>query len=305
MLRKDVTVIHRMWVLAIDMQLTSLVVGLEDATSPRCRNRMYSCSPGFIILRRMCGMDQGKKAKRCVPGTYWIINLSASNRPMATIVRSAKCTMRWRNASNEKRDSNLAEGGRRREASSNGGATSDGIDPFTILRGTRRLGISNDAHDTPGLTLWKDQFPLGKDLGQSGLPFVIVMNDRFDELMNASGSSFTRFGVPDFDVKLNPGVNAGPSGKLGWRKKKCQLDIHGMHLRVRVSYFHKNVGCIQVCDPLGKTFMKPEFYIRIPDTDIAFRTATIGVESPNDLHVSHFSSDLLCNILREEHQPRS
>lgn len=73
-----------------------------------------------------------------------------------------------------------------------------------------------------------------------------------------------------------------------------------MQLRVRVPYHHKNVGCIQVCDALGKIFMKSEFHIRIPDTDIAFRIATIGVESPNDLCVSSFSSDPLCNILRKE-----
>ena len=41
------------------------------------------------------------------------------------------------------------------------------------------------------------------------------MDDRFDELMNTSGSSFTRFGVPDLDVKFNLGVNTRLSGELG------------------------------------------------------------------------------------------
>ena len=90
-------------------------------------------------------------------------------------------------------------------------------------RGTGCLWISSDAHDPPRLSLWKDQRPLREDLGQPLLPFVVVVYDRLDELVNAYRSSSTRSLVTDLDVELNPGVDARFSRILSEQKKKPEV----------------------------------------------------------------------------------
>jgi hypothetical protein len=77
------------------------------------------------------------------------------------------------------------------------------IDPRSVSRRPRCVGISSNAHDPPRLSLWKDQFPLREDLGQPNFPLVVVVDDLFDELVHAYRPPETGFLVPGVDVELN------------------------------------------------------------------------------------------------------
>lgn len=68
-------------------------------------------------------------------------------------------------ANSKKRDSNVTGERRRRESSRNGDVADDMINRFRGLRRTRRFRVPDNAHDTPRLSLGKDQFPLREVLG--------------------------------------------------------------------------------------------------------------------------------------------
>ena len=132
--------------------------------------------------------------------------------PMATVAkcetRNAKCTMPGEGlqiAGGKELNNLNAE--RRKEKKKGLTGASESTNQRRASRRTRCLGMSNNAHDPPRLPLGKDQLPLCEDLGQPLLPFVVVVYNRFDELVNVYRSPLTSFLVPDLDIKLNPGVN--------------------------------------------------------------------------------------------------
>ena len=116
--------------------------------------------------------------------------------------KDAKCTMRGEDlqAGRIRTRTDKEERKKKRQELGTG---SERVDPRSVLRRSRRVGISSNAHDPPRLSLWKDQFPLREDLGQPNLPLVVVVDDLFDELVHAYRSLETRFLVPGVDVKLN------------------------------------------------------------------------------------------------------
>jgi len=125
---------------------------------------------------------------------------------MATV---AKCEMRnvqCQEMDREQQGGNESECRTKKKRGLRTGA-SESINQRRASRRPRRLRISNNAHDTPRLSLGKGQLPLCEDLGQPLLPFVVVVYDRFDELVNMYRSSLTRLLVPDLDIELNSGVD--------------------------------------------------------------------------------------------------
>ena len=107
-----------------------------------------------------------------------------------------------------------------------------GCDAMRTSRGTGCLWISSNAHDPPRLSLRKDQRPLREDLGQPLLPFVVVVYDRLDQLVNAYRSSSTRSWVTDLDIELNPGVDARFSRILSEQEVKNASQIYLERVRM-------------------------------------------------------------------------
>ena len=187
-----------------------------------------------------------EEGERCStdPRGYYV---STRNQDLWLQLRNAKCKMynARREIAKKKLDPNVENRKEKKEKLRTGG------NARRASRGTGCLWISSNAHDPPRLSLWKDQRPLREDLGQPLLPFVVVVYDRLDELMNAYGSSSTRSLVTDLDIELNLGVDARFSRILSEQEKNRESDILETGSdRFGAPHLYVDVGSVEVRNPL-------------------------------------------------------
>lgn len=62
-------------------------------------------------------------------------------------------------------------------------------------------------------------------------------------------------------------------------------------------HLYIDMGSMEVCNPLGQSFIKPKFRIGVPDLYVALRGRSICVKRSDHLDVIRFASDFLVNIL--------